>query len=135
MWFTKEYLLQLPPTFIFIMNNASIHLILMEMVPCANIRQANTMVWLSSKHIAHLPQQKHKINPVNTMHWTPLSSYTVTQWCNCSHITATSNQYHSGRQKPIHNTRKLIHEATDRIQSVVQNICVHHTDKLQEQDF
>jgi len=73
------------------MNNASIHLILMEMVPCANIRQANTMVWLSSKHITHLSQQKHKINTVNTMHCTPLSSYTVTQRCNCSHITATSN--------------------------------------------
>jgi len=87
------------------MNNASIHLILMEMVPYTNIRQANTMVWLSSKHITHLPQQMHKVNPVNTMHWTPLSGYTVSQWRNCSHITATSNQCHSSRQKPIHNTR------------------------------
>jgi len=56
MWFTKQCLLHLPPAFIFIMNNASIHLILIEMVLCANIRQANTMVLLSSKHITHLPQ-------------------------------------------------------------------------------
>jgi len=79
MWFTKQCLLHLRPTFIFIINNASIHLILMEMLPCANIRQANAMVWLPSKHTTHLPQQTHKIHPVNTMHWTPLSSYIVTQ--------------------------------------------------------
>jgi len=87
MRFTKQCLLNLPPTFTFIMNNVSIHLILMEVVPCANIRQADTMVWLSSEHITHLPQQMHKTNPVNTMHWTPLSSYSFTmvqlQPCHC----------------------------------------------------
>lgn len=101
MWFTKHCRAHLLPKFISVMDNASVHLVSMEMVPCANMRQTDIMAWLSSKHITHSASQKHTISQVNTMNWTPVPSYTVIQWCNCSHIT-DATQSHMWQTKATH---------------------------------
>ena len=155
-WFTGQFLPYIEPHSIIIMDNASIHSIIVDKAPSSNTKKADIMSWLSNKNIPHTSSQTRaellqlvkQFKPIrNTYEIDNIASehgHRVVRLppyhCHYNPIELIWSQvkgYVAERNSTfkIADVEKLTHEAINSITTAAWKDCVKHAEKLQQDDF
>lgn len=155
-WFEEQLLPYLEVNSVIVMDNASIHSLIVDKSPCSNTRKSDIVAWLANKNIPHssletraellqLVKQnkplcnKYEIDTIAMQHGhkvVRLPPYHC-QYNPIELVWAQVKDYVASRNNTFKlcDVEKLTHEAIDSISIAAWADCVKHAERLQEEDY
>ena len=155
-WFQEQLLPFIEPQSAIVMDNASIHSVILDKTPCSSTKKADIVAWLSDKNIPHTSSQTRvellelvKLNKPNKKtyeidliarqhghrvvrlppyhcHYNPIELI----WSQVKGYVADKNNSFK-----FADVERLTREAIDSISVSSWADCVRHAEKYQEDDF
>ena len=155
-WFTNQFLPYIEPHSVIVMDNASVHSVIVDKAPSSNTRKSDIMTWLSKRNITHSSSQtRTELLQLVKMHKPACNTYEIDSIAReHGHRVVRLPPYHchynpieliwsqvkgyvadKNRTFKIADVEKLTHEAIDSVTVAAWKSCVEHAEKIQQDDF